>query len=360
MRDALIERDDEIDLMLTALICSENPLLVGPPGTGKSFLVDSLLQWFGPGTKKMSLLFNKHTQPEEVFGPVSVKGLKEDVYRRITTNKLAEVEIAYGDEFFKASTAILNILLRILNERVFENGDGVFHKVPLKIFIGSSNEYPTGEELGALFDRFLLRKTVKYISTKKGRDKLLWERDHKPSFSTHISTEELEVARIESLAMDFTDAAKECFLEIVDELNREGIRASDRRMYKAIDAVKAYAYLNGADPDGADPSVEKEHLEILAHILWNDPTEQPEKAGKIVAKIANPTGATVNDKLMQAMDIVEKNSPTEAVPKLQEIEKELEALTKDEVNKSKIKSALHYVKSEKSRLYRSIVGDVEV
>ena len=37
---ALIERDEEIDLVLTALVCREYPLLVGPPGTGKSLLLD--------------------------------------------------------------------------------------------------------------------------------------------------------------------------------------------------------------------------------------------------------------------------------------------------------------------------------
>jgi MoxR-like ATPase len=40
---ALIERDDEIDLVLTALVAREHVLLVGPPGTAKSLLLDSLL-----------------------------------------------------------------------------------------------------------------------------------------------------------------------------------------------------------------------------------------------------------------------------------------------------------------------------
>ena len=40
---ALIERDEEIDLVLTALVANEHVLLVGPPGCGKSLLLDSLL-----------------------------------------------------------------------------------------------------------------------------------------------------------------------------------------------------------------------------------------------------------------------------------------------------------------------------
>src|SRR4051794_4005318 len=44
---ALIERDEEVDLVLTALVCHEHVLLVGPPGCGKSLLLDSLLAWTG-------------------------------------------------------------------------------------------------------------------------------------------------------------------------------------------------------------------------------------------------------------------------------------------------------------------------
>ena len=85
----LIERDAEVDLVLTALVCREHPLLVGPPGTGKSLLLDSLMAWM-KGTK--------FTTPEEVFGPISVAGLKEDKYRRVIAGKLPEADGAFGDE----------------------------------------------------------------------------------------------------------------------------------------------------------------------------------------------------------------------------------------------------------------------
>ncbi len=45
LSSALVERDQEVDLLFTSLICRENPLLIGPPGTGKSMLVDALLSW---------------------------------------------------------------------------------------------------------------------------------------------------------------------------------------------------------------------------------------------------------------------------------------------------------------------------
>src|SRR2546423_5476421 len=112
---ALIERDDEVDLVLTALAAQEHVLLVGPPGCAKSLLLDSLMRWMSG--RRFSVLLNRFTTPEEVLGPISVTGLKADVYRRVTAGKLPEADLAFLDEVFKASSAILNVLLRLLNER---------------------------------------------------------------------------------------------------------------------------------------------------------------------------------------------------------------------------------------------------
>src|SRR5437763_4535049 len=190
---ALIERDEEIDRILTALIAQENVLLVGPPGCAKSLLLDSLMRWMSG--RRFSILLNRFTTPEEVLGPISVSGLKADVYRRVTAGKLPEAELAFLDEVFKASSAILNTLLKILNERTYEVGDGTSVRVPLKLAVAASNEWPSpegGKELAALFDRFALRKSVRPILTVAGRKKLLWERDHTPALSTRITPAEVD------------------------------------------------------------------------------------------------------------------------------------------------------------------------
>src|SRR4051812_44626123 len=113
LADALIERD-EIDLALTALVARGHLLLVGPPGCGKSLLLDSLLRWMDG--RKFAVLLTKFTTPEEVVGPISIAALKDDRYRRVAVNRLPEADLASVDEIWKASSAILNTLLRILNE----------------------------------------------------------------------------------------------------------------------------------------------------------------------------------------------------------------------------------------------------
>src|SRR5689334_17478197 len=90
LSSALIEREDEVDLVLTALVANEHVLLVGPPGCGKSLLLDSVLSWTG-GTK-FSILLTKFSTLEELMGPVSLAALKEDRYVRVTAGKLPEAD----------------------------------------------------------------------------------------------------------------------------------------------------------------------------------------------------------------------------------------------------------------------------
>lgn len=351
LKDSLIERDDEIDMVLTALLCDEHPLLVGPPGTAKSYLLDNLLRWFEDDVTKFSQLIGAFTTPEDLFGPISVQGLKNDEYRRITTGMLPEARAAFIDEIFKAKSSILNTLLRILNERLFNNGNGSFTKVPLLICVAASNEWPNdqegGKELGALFDRFLFRKSVKPISTSSGRRKLLWNKDHSPVLEGSISVAELQRSRETVEAMDWTDAAKRGYEEILEQLHKEGIRPGDRRQYKGVKAVQAYAYLNGELDE-----VQLEHLDILGHVLWDDPTEQPEKCAKICSKIASPMITIVNDLMLQANDVVEKSPTADAIEKLKEIKKSLEQL----VDNPKKKPALRLITMMIKDCFNKLIG----
>ena len=71
---------------------------------------------------------------QELFGPLSMKALEEDVYLRQTRGYLPEADVAFVDEIFKANSAILNSLLTLLNERLFDNG-ATRHTVPLTCLV---------------------------------------------------------------------------------------------------------------------------------------------------------------------------------------------------------------------------------
>ena len=59
-----------------------------------------------------------------------MKGLENDEYVRQIDGYLPTAEVAFIDEIFKANSAILNALLTLLNERLFDNGNQRF-SVPL-------------------------------------------------------------------------------------------------------------------------------------------------------------------------------------------------------------------------------------
>ncbi len=343
--DSLIERSEEIDLLLTSLIAGEHLLLVGPPGCGKSLLIDSLMKW--THGSKFSCLLNKFTFPEELFGPYSLSELKNDRFVRITTNRLPEANYVFLDEIFKSSSSILNTLLRILNERTFDRGDGVTLRVPLELCLAASNEWPEGDskkELGALFDRFLLRKTVNPISSQAGRQKLLWA-NQPPEFSTSLSAHELTAARLDAQGLSWSKEAKVALESILDELSRQGVKPSDRRQYKSIAVVQGYAWLQGAE------DVQPEHLEILTHVLWVD-HEEAAKVRAVIMQVAAPVGMKVSGLIGETEQILSSVNPKDlgatatAASKLAEIQKSLKAMKEH----PKALAALAYVKEQLTQL----------
>ena len=64
-------------------------------------------------------------------------GLENDEYVRKIAGYLPTAEVAFVDEIFKANSAILNALLTLLNERLFDNGNERF-PVPLMCLVRAS------------------------------------------------------------------------------------------------------------------------------------------------------------------------------------------------------------------------------
>lgn len=298
---SLVERDPEIDLVLTSLIAKENPLLVGPPGTAKSQMLDSVSTWLDAPV--FSYLLTKFTDPMELFGPIDLEHLKKGQNVRNVNGYMPTASLIFADEIFKASSAILNTLLKILNERTFKYGLQEF-KTPLILCVAASNEWPNSEtmqELGALFDRFLLRKKVRPVSDN-GRKQLLNRAmendDFRPLIREKITQEEIEQAHREALELNWTEETEEALIAILDELQQEGIFPGDRRIVKATKVIRCKAWLEGSSV------VKPEHLEVLSHVLWVDPQEQPEKVEKVVTSIANPLGAKLYGFQHQMFDVI--------------------------------------------------------
>lgn len=165
LKQILVERDVEIDLVTNSIIAKQHGVFVGTGGIAKSMVIDSLFDRIEANLFKV--LLRKSMPVEEIFGPLSLKGLENDQFRYITKGRAADVSGVFLDEIFKANAVVLNAMLMLINERQFIN-DGVPMQVPLWSCFGASNELPNEAELAAFRDRFAWVKEVKPVQTDDG------------------------------------------------------------------------------------------------------------------------------------------------------------------------------------------------
>ncbi|XRB00568.1 ATPase RavA [Pycnococcus provasolii] len=271
LQRGLVERDTETRLMLLASLAREHVLFLGPPGTAKSELGRRLCRVVGGNY--FERLLTRFSVPEELFGPLSMKGLENDKYVRSTGGFLPEANVAFVDEVFKANSAILNALLTILNERLFDNGGGRI-AVPLVSLVGASNELPESEELDALYDRFLVRRNVAPV-TRDGLVALLSQEstllDDPASDEPMLTVEETAEVRARALsAVKLPESVLSNLVELREYLAERcepPVYVSDRRMLKAVNLLKVSAYTCGR------AEVSSFDCLLLEHVLWTVPED---------------------------------------------------------------------------------------
>lgn len=264
LSSGFVEREVEVGLLILGLIAEEHVLLIGDPGTAKSAVVTALCGMLGG--PQFSLLFTRFTTPEEVFGPLSLKALEQDRYERVTKGYLPNAKVAFADEIFKANSAILNTLLPILNERIYFEA-GAKMRVPLELCVGASNELPDEDaSLGALFDRFLLRRIVQPIAKRENFARYLNGGDIAPS-GLIIKPADLARARLACRKMPVPPQAINALIDWKENLLQNKVVVSDRRWKKAVKILRASAVFNGRS------TVMPSDFEILPEVLWQTPDQ---------------------------------------------------------------------------------------
>ncbi len=280
----LVDKQEIIDLMVVAAVAQEPLLLIGPPGTAKSDLVLKFKDAIGlHETDYFEYMLTRFTEPSEIIGPIDINQLREGRYVRREQGKLPTARLAFLDEIFKSNSAILNILLTIVNERKFYQ-DGVPQPVRLRVLFAATNEVPEQGELAALKDRFVLKVESRSVQDDHFEDLIqagIRSEVHKglnqkPWIEGHCTLEDfLKANRYltyqfsqtgpdgEPLDREtfFPESAFREFRRLVKTLVREDrIFISDRKLVKLYKLLRVRAWLLSGG------TVDREDLRLLAYL----------------------------------------------------------------------------------------------
>ncbi|MCC6536207.1 MAG: AAA family ATPase [Bryobacterales bacterium] len=240
-KQGLVDRGVLVDLVVLSAVAGEHALVIGPPGTAKSQAVRRIANALGG--QYFEYLLGRFTEPNEIFGPVDLARLREGVVETLTTGMLPEAEIAFLDEVFQGSSAILNTLLGILQERRFRRGLTMMD-CPLRICVAASNQLPEDPSLEAFADRFLVRVFVDRVPDPS-LDELLasgWTLTDR--LNAVASVNDLRAAHEAMRAVDLA-AVRPLLAAALRELRGAGIVLSDRRAVKCQRLIAAAATLAG-------------------------------------------------------------------------------------------------------------------
>jgi MoxR-like ATPase len=246
----VVGHEEFIKALMIASVAGEHIVVIGPPGTAKSYAIRLFAKLVNASFYQY--LLTRFTSFDEIFGSIDITFLTKGEYKR-NWSRIISSEFVFLDEIFKANSAILNALLSLLQERVvYDPMTGTPVETALHTAVGASNETPEDPELAPLYDRFAIRVFVDYLE----EDKLLnaiqarWLNtnniqpiasmsDIKTLHSFAIS---LMTARIKDLGHEVYKLYHINVVPLVKSLRSEGVIVSDRTIIEKLPKLYA-AYL---------------------------------------------------------------------------------------------------------------------
>lgn len=372
MKQGLVERGTEIDLIVLAFMARVHMLMLGEPGVAKSMLVEEFLSHI-EGANLFEHLLNKDTEPQEIFGPVALSTLRQDEFHRQIDGYLPTAHGAFIDEIFRSNSTNLNGMLGIVNERKFKNGL-VRVECPLWTLVGAANNLPTHdrEDLTAFADRLGIRRLVAPVRTQDGLIEILdgqIKRDLGESVAgshTTITAAELEEVQEQVVRIEVPQRVMRKMAELVQRANEKQLHLSVRRLGQGRRVCQANALLNGRG------EVKNEDLRLLEHFLWNDP-EEISLAYELCIEYAGDIGRaaarlkTAFEEQAQKLADIQSKMPVDGVPdddlagqiaKLSRAVKKVEDQVEEEIDKANKEGAdpaeLESIGAEVTRVRQAI------
>lgn len=306
------ERDSVIHDVWAARVGQLHLLMLGPGGTGKSYLARRVAGHID-GSVYFESAFDETTDPSQVFGPPDIKAMVEDgKTRRVCKGMLPEATDAMLDEFFNGNGPLLHSVMPVLNERVWHN-NGVPSPVPLRSALMGTNKLNADADQAALWDRVHIRHIVDYVGDRQNQMDLVGDAIARMALvgrgtsttvpgqqKTMVTLAEMDQAHKEALALAVPTPVAELFFDIRDELRhgKAQVSISDRRCVESMAAVMANAWVRGHN------EVKTGDLDILANMWWTVQDQRAE-ARSVILAATNPGEKAALD-LLDELDKVKQ------------------------------------------------------
>jgi MoxR-like ATPase len=287
LNKGVYEKEEVMALTLLSAIAGESIFFLGPPGVAKSLIARRLKYAFEDG-KAFEYLMSRFSTPDEIFGPVKISKLKEDIYERDVNGYLPSATVVFLDEIWKAGPSIQNSLLTVLNEKIYRNGAQEIKDLPMKALISASNELPAKDEnLEALWDRFLVRLVVGGIQQQENFEDMISE---KLDFDENTITDDLKITdeEYQGWAKEIDGIEPESVFNVISVIREKlqlhndkkenednQIYISDRRWRKIVRILRTSAFLNERK------AVDLMDCFLIKECIWNK-REQEETVRQFV------------------------------------------------------------------------------
>jgi MoxR-like ATPase len=275
LNQLVIGHEDFTKALMLATVSGEHIVVIGPPGTAKSYAVKLFAKLVDASFYQY--LLTKFTSFDEIFGTVDIISLSKGEFKR-NWSKIVSSEFLFLDEIFKANSAILNALLSLLQERiVYDPMTGAPIETKLHTAVGASNETPEDPELQALYDRFAIRVFVSYLEDDKMflnaiQARWMQNNDLKPVASMsdiktlHQFAISLMNMKIKGLGHEIYKLYHVNVVPLIKSLRSKGVIVSDRTIIEKLPKLyTAYLALYGVTLD----NVMSATYEIVQYLARN-------------------------------------------------------------------------------------------
>jgi len=159
----VIGNEDVKTAVIVGLLTGFPTLLIGDPGTAKTYTIELLSRMIGDikPEELFIVLAHEAMTPEDIFGNVNLKKLREEgVLEYITEGFLPSAKLVFIDEIFKSNKVLAESLFRAINEKKFRNGSKEI-SLPWLAFYSASNEVRVNTQADRAFlDRFKIFASV--------------------------------------------------------------------------------------------------------------------------------------------------------------------------------------------------------